>query len=56
MLILCTIIVCGREAAKYVNLLRVPRGENVADIFTKSLPRPPFQKFKDVLKMSVAEP
>jgi hypothetical protein len=44
-----------REAAGYVNFSWIPSRENVADVFTKALPRPAFQKFRASLRLSVAD-
>jgi hypothetical protein len=45
-----------REAAKYVNLCWIPGKDNIADMFTKALPRPAFERFRDILKLSVVDP
>jgi hypothetical protein len=43
------------EDAGYSKLSLVSGTENVADVFTKALPRPAFQKHRDRLGLSVAD-
>jgi hypothetical protein len=45
-----------REAAKYVIFCWVTGKDNIADVFTKALPRPAFERLRDILKLSVADP
>jgi hypothetical protein len=43
-----------RQDAGYVDFCWVPSADNVADIFTKALPRPAYYKLKDALHLSVS--
>jgi hypothetical protein len=43
-----------RQDAGYVDFCWVPSADNVADIFTKALPRTAYYKLKDALHLSVS--
>jgi hypothetical protein len=44
-----------REDAGYIQFIWVSGTKNVADVFTKALPKPAFEKHRDSLNLSVAD-
>jgi hypothetical protein len=47
--------VCERQDTGYVGFSWVSSSENVADIFTKVLPRPVFEKHRANLRLSISD-